>query len=89
MMAKNGSTIALEADPADPDDFDATEAEVEAALAERRTRTRGPQRAPIKQPVTIRLDADLAEHFRASGHGWQTRLNDLLRRAAGLNAPTA
>ncbi|MCE2450450.1 MAG: BrnA antitoxin family protein [Candidatus Latescibacteria bacterium] len=31
--------------------------------------------------MSIRLDADLAEHFRNSGPGWQMRLNDALRRA--------
>ena len=33
MMAKNGSTIALKADPNDPEDFDVTEEAVEQALA--------------------------------------------------------
>ena len=44
-------------------------------------RTRGKQKAPTKEHISIRLDADLAAHFRASGPGWQTRLNDTLRRA--------
>ena len=42
-------------------------------------RTRGKQKAPTKERISIRLDADLAAHLRASGHGWQTRLNDALR----------
>ena len=33
------------------------------------------------QRIAIRLDADIAEHFRASGPGWQTRLNATLREA--------
>ncbi len=44
-------------------------------------RTRGKQKAPIKQQITIRLDADVVEHFRSRGRGWQTRLNAQLRRA--------
>ena len=28
------------------------------------------------------IDADVVEHFRATGPGWQTRINDTLRRAA-------
>lgn len=32
-----------------------------------------------KVPVSIRLDADLIEHFRSSGRGWQTRINAILR----------
>jgi uncharacterized protein (DUF4415 family) len=34
-----------------------------------------------KQPVKIRLDPDLVAALRASGPGWQTRLNALLRKA--------
>ena len=45
-------------------------------------RTRGKQKAPTKQQITIRLDADVVEHFRSGGRGWQTRLNAELRRAA-------
>ncbi len=37
-----------------------------------------------KKAVNIRLDADLLDHFRASGPGWQSRINDTLRRIAGL-----
>lgn len=39
-------------------------------------------RPPVEQPkekVTIRLDADILASLRASGAGWQTRLNDALR----------
>lgn len=32
-----------------------------------------------KELVTLRLDRDLLDHFRAGGPGWQTRLNDALR----------
>ena len=45
-------------------------------------RTRGKQKAPLKVPVSLRLDPDVVEHFRATGRGWQTRINDTLRRAA-------
>ena len=55
--------------------------EVVPHIVERYRRTRGKQKAPIKKHISIRLDADLAEHFRNSGPGWQTRLNDALRRA--------
>ena len=36
-------------------------------------------RLPPKQPVTIRLDADVLEWFKANGRGYQTRINKLLR----------
>lgn len=47
-------------------------------------RTRGKQKAPVKKLVSIRLDGDVIAHFRASGDGWQTRINDTLRKAARL-----
>ena len=54
---------------------------VDPDLVEHVRRGRGRQKAPTKEQVTIRLDADTAAHFRAGGPGWQTRLNDTLRRA--------
>lgn len=44
-------------------------------------RFRGAQRDAIKVQTTIRLDADVVGHFKRSGRGWQTRLNDTLRDA--------
>lgn len=37
-----------------------------------------------KKQVTLRLDTDLLERFRAGGPGWQTRLNETLRKAVGI-----
>ena len=34
-----------------------------------------------KRQITLRLDADLIETFKASGDGWQTRINAVLRDA--------
>ena len=84
-MAKNESTIVLKADPTDPDDFDITEGAVERGLSERRVRRRerGAQKAPTKQQVTLRLDPDVLAKFKAAGPGWQSRINEALRRAAG------
>lgn len=47
-------------------------------------RGRPPQRGRTKQQVTLRLDPDVIERFRASGPGWQGRINEALRQAAGL-----
>ncbi|WAJ27357.1 BrnA antitoxin family protein [Antarcticirhabdus aurantiaca] len=41
-------------------------------------RGRPPAEAP-KERITIRLDPDVAAAFRATGKGWQTRLNAALR----------
>lgn len=35
-------------------------------------------------PVTLRMDPDVLEHFRATGPGWHNRMKDALRKAAGL-----
>jgi len=40
---------------------------------------RGPQKAPTKVPTTIRFDADVLEALKASGKGWQTRVNEAIR----------
>lgn len=37
-----------------------------------------------KRPVSLRLDEEVIEYFRKSGPGWQTRMNDTLRKAAGV-----
>ena len=37
-----------------------------------------------KRQVTLRLDADLIDHFRATGPGWQSRINEVLKKAAGV-----
>ena len=42
---------------------------------------RGPQKAPTKKQVTLRLDKDVIDRFRATGSGWQGRINEALRKA--------
>lgn len=48
---------------------------------------RGPQKAPTKELISLRVDRDIVDAFRATGRGWQTRANDALRayaKKAGL-----
>ena len=40
---------------------------------------RGPQKAPRKVPISIRLSPDVAEGLRATGEGWQRRADEALR----------
>ena len=47
-------------------------------------RFRGAQKRPTKRLVSLRLDPDVIDHFRARGKGWQVRINAALRKAAGL-----
>ena len=40
-----------------------------------------PKAESPKVPVTMRVDADVLEAIKASGAGWQTRVNQVLREA--------
>jgi uncharacterized protein (DUF4415 family) len=42
-------------------------------------RTRGPQKSPTKVQTTIRFDPDVLDGLKATGQGWQTRVNDAMR----------
>jgi uncharacterized protein (DUF4415 family) len=37
----------------------------------------------VKEQVSLRIDQDVLEYFREGGPGWQDRINDALRKAAG------
>jgi uncharacterized protein (DUF4415 family) len=54
---------------------------VAAMQAVRRGR---PKAAVTKEPVKLRLDADVVAALRSSGEGWQTRINDMLRASLHL-----
>ena len=46
---------------------------------------RGRPKAPVtKVSTTLRLDPAIIAHFKADGPGWQSRINEALRKAAGL-----
>ncbi len=52
----------------------------------RRPGERGAQKTPTKKPVSIRLDPQVIEHFKAGGAGWQSRINDALVKAISKSA---
>ena len=60
------------------------------ALADAMRRNVGgrPKSENPKVAVSLRLDQDILARFKASGPGWQTRMNDALRDAVGLSEPT-
>ena len=37
----------------------------------------------VKEQVSLRIDQDVLEYFQEGGPGWQDRINDALRKAAG------
>jgi uncharacterized protein (DUF4415 family) len=43
-------------------------------------RRSGRPQGSAKEQVTLRLDKAVLAHFRATGPGWQTRVNEALRR---------
>jgi len=77
----------------DPENPEWTEADFAAAKAPEalpsallaafpNTKARGGRPAGSdKQMVSIRLDKEVVEKFKATGPGWQTRINAALRRA--------
>jgi len=54
------------------------------ALAENMRKNVGgrPRSKNPKVPVSIRLDQDVVAKFKATGPGWQSRINDVLRKSA-------
>jgi len=57
--------------------------DVKPEFAEAASQLRGrPRLERPKVQVTLRLDAEVIESFRSEGRGWQSRINDVLSRAA-------
>lgn len=64
------------------------------AMAERAFRsatTKPAEAAPVaaaipraKELVSLRIDREVLERFQENGPGWQERLNEALRKAAGI-----
>lgn len=80
----------------DPDDAPILTAEIAAraevkqgnkvvrpATGTLRRMVRPPLGAAVKKQVTLRLASEVIEAFRAGGAGWQSRMNDALRKAVG------
>jgi uncharacterized protein (DUF4415 family) len=66
------------------------DARTEAEAAFKQTTTKVPELPPkkaalpsVKELVSLRIDQDVLEHFQESGPGWQDRINEALRKAAG------
>jgi len=55
-------------------------AEVFPALAASIRRGRGPNKAPTKKLVSLRLSGQVIEAYKAKGPGWQSRIDADLRR---------
>src|SRR5579864_8285849 len=65
---------------ADPDTYELSAREIAELKPLGATRRMGrPPKENPKEQVSVRYDADVLEAFRATGEGWQTRMNDALR----------
>jgi uncharacterized protein (DUF4415 family) len=85
---KEGDVIPYEPEdgPYDPNDAEAARAWLAQADLIRKGKVvrrgkRGPQKAPTKKLVSLRLSPEVIEHFKASGRGWQTRIDGALMDA--------
>ena len=62
------------------DDIDLSDApEITPEMFAKAIVNRSLKPAPTKQQITIRLDNDVLEWYRAQGRGYQTKINKLLR----------
>jgi uncharacterized protein (DUF4415 family) len=77
----------------DPDAPEATDEQLASArpfaeafpvLAEQMRKAGRPRAERPKLAVSIRLDQDVVDRFKRSGPGWQSRMNEALRRSVGL-----
>lgn len=50
---------------------------------------RGPQKSPTKERITIRLSRDVVDRFRATGDGWQTRVDSALQDWLSRHEPAS
>jgi uncharacterized protein (DUF4415 family) len=68
--------------PADP--FKAAEAAFKKATAKPVEPTpKAPSIPGVKETVSLRIDRDVLDYFQEEGPGWQERINEALRKAAG------
>jgi uncharacterized protein (DUF4415 family) len=88
LALKEGQRIPYEPGdgPYDPNDAEATRAFLAQSDLIRHGRVvrrgkRGPQKAPTKKLVSLRLSPDVIDHFKARGRGWQTQIDSTLRES--------
>jgi len=71
--------------PYDPNDATAVKAYWDKARITHKGKVirkgRGPQKAPTKERITIRLSPDVVDYYRSTGEGWQARMDEALRNS--------
>jgi uncharacterized protein (DUF4415 family) len=90
MPTKKRTTASKWVDPDDAPSLDRDwfeRAEIrEGGRVVRRAKIGRPRKDAPKEAVNIRLDPDVLAHFRATGRGWQSRINAALRKVARLRS---
>ena len=85
MTVKKRSTPAIWNNPDDAPELTAEFFKSADLYEGNKLKTRGrPKAATTKEPIKLRLDADVVAALRASGEGWQTRINETLRASLRL-----
>ena len=85
MTERNAATMPPKPDYISQEDWDAVDVpELTDEWFAKARRGGRPKAAAPKELTTLRLDPNVLAHFRATGPGWQTRINEALRKAAGL-----
>ncbi|HEY6817538.1 MAG TPA: BrnA antitoxin family protein [Croceibacterium sp.] len=83
-MVSNADTQNTWTDPDDAPELDDEWFEKADFMIGRKVIRRGRPPGSAKRLVSLRLDQAVLDAFRAGGPGWQSRINQALRKAAGL-----
>lgn len=82
MNAKRGHVSVNNAPATKPDDWNnafVTHSADELRKVVATRRARGPNKRPTKEQVAVRYSPEVLAYFRATGTGWQTRMDEALR----------
>lgn len=58
-------------------------------LPKRKPGQRGPQKQPKKIPVTVRYSPEVIKYFKATGKGWQMRMDKILKNWVSKHSKAA
>lgn len=90
MSAKHGLDSVDDAPATQPDDWNhafVTHSADELRKAVAARRARGPNKQPTKEQVSVRYSPEVLAYFRATGTGWQTRMDEALREYVSQHQP--
>jgi uncharacterized protein (DUF4415 family) len=80
MTASNENTVPYLGDEPDDDIPDMSTPYWQERFAKAPVRRGRPKAEKTKISTTIRLSPEVIEHFRAGGPGWQSRIDEALRK---------